>query len=368
MTYVPYGAKTVSVQQSGVVVFVDREREVVCYHVLPKVPTRPIRTPALGVVTQHETNLTALGSGCVRSMPGDRRYVKFALTLPALTETDKRSIMEQMPCIDEPQTPPMSTEDAAWLSVTNDTQRYEYRPNQEKGPAALYAEMHTISLVLQCLRGYSSCIALANTVETDWPQGGTGYPIAVRAFEVSEGILLKIILAVSHGAWRVEVSCDLEPCALSSRKIKYSTQVHGYYQRKQRSQLNRVSTEIGQIQTIANSITRAITTRVCHNDTHGHPEGYNQVDLTRATNCVSEMERLAAEGSDTVSKFGKLVDDGEARLRAHGPRLVAAEVHVGALSWVATILAVLINIVCVVILWLVCADSRSNRHRYRKLQ
>lgn len=220
MAYVPYGAKTVSVQQSGVVAFVDREREVVCYHVLPKAPTIPIRPPALGVVTKYETNFTALGSGCVRSMPGDRRYVKFAVTLPASTETDKRSIIEQMPCIDEPQNPPMSTEDATWLSAANDTQRYKYRPTQERGPVALYAEMHTISLVLQCLRGYSSCIALANILETtDWPQGGTGYPIAIRAFAVSEGVLLKIILAVSHGAMRVEVSCDLEPFALSSREF-----------------------------------------------------------------------------------------------------------------------------------------------------
>lgn len=129
-----------------------------------------------------------------------------------------------------------------------------------------------------------------------------------------------------------------------------------------------MSTEIRQIQTIANSITRAITTRVCHNDTHGHPRGHKQADLTRATNCVSEMERLVTEGSDTVSKFGKVVQYGEARLRAHGSRLVAAEVHVGALSWVTTILAVLINIVCLLTLWLMCADLRSNRHRYRKLQ
>lgn len=368
MAYVPYGAKTVRLQQSGVVVFVDREREVVCYHVLPKTPIRPIRTPGLGVVTKHETDIAALGTGCLRSMPGDRQYVKFALTLPALTETEKRSIMDHIPNIDEQQTPPIPIEDTMWLSVTNDTQRYEYRPNQDKGPSALYAEMHMISLVLQCLRGYSSCIALANIVETGWPQGGTGYPISIRAFEVSEGVLLKMILAVNHGALRVEVSCDLEPFALSSREIKYATQVRGYYQHKQRSQLDRVAADIGEIQAITNSIARAITTRVCHNDTHGHAEGYKLIDLTRMKNCVSEMERLATEGGYTVSKFGKLVQDGESRLRAHAPRLIAAQVHVGALSCVAAILAVLINVVCLVMLWLVCADSRSSRHRYRKLQ
>lgn len=347
MAYVPYGAKTVHLNQNGIVVFVDRVREVVCYHVLPKVQAVPIRTPALGVVTNHETNVTALGSGCVRNMPGDHRYVKLALTLPSATEADKLFIMKQMPRIDEPQNPPLSSEDKAWLSVANDTQRYEYRPHQARGPAALYAEMHTISVVLQCLSGYSSCVALANIVENNWPQGGTGYPIALRAFEVRQGVLLKMILAVSHGALRVETSCDLEPFAWSSHEIKYSAQVRGYYQRKQRSPLNRVFKEIGMIQSTANSITRAITAAVCQNDTHGHPRGYKWVDLIQAANCVGETERLTVEGSDTVSKLGKLVNDGDARLRAHGRHLIAAEVHVGALSWVAAILAVLINIVCV---------------------
>lgn len=368
MSYLPYGAKTVSVQHSGVVVFVDRERDVVCYHVLPKLSGGPIRTPAIGVVTKHEANVTALGSGCVHSVPGDRRYVKLAFTLPASTDTDKRSIIDQIPCVDEPQNPPMSTEDIDWLSATNDTQRYEYRPNHEKGQAALYDEMHTISLVTQCLRGYSACIALASIIGADWPQGGTGYPIAVRAFAVSEGVLLKIILTVSHGAVRVNVSCDLEPFALSSRDMKYTTQIRGYYQRKERSHLTQVSTEIARIQTVADYITRAITLKVCSTDTRGHPEWYKESALTRATYCVSETERLIAEGSETVSMFGAVVHDGEARLRAHGPRLVAAKVRVGALSWVATILAVLINIVCVVILWLVCANARSNQYRYRKLQ
>lgn len=125
--------------------------------------------------------------------------------------------------------------------------------------------------------------------------------------------------------------------------------------------------DIAQIQHNLDYIARAIITKVCRNHTHdGHPDSHKQVELTRATECVYEMDRLVDKGSDTVFRLQNVVQNGEARLLSHGPLLVATENHVGVISWIAAILAVLINIVCLLTLWLVCAESRPNR--YRKLE
>lgn len=368
MSYLPYGAETVSVNHGEAVVFVDRVRDVVCYHVPPKATGVPLRTRVTGVVTAQEATATALGSGCVRSVPTGTRYVRLAVTLPASTDTVKRAILDQMNGVYGPQDPPLSTEDVAWLSVTNDTDRYTPRPVHPKGQAALCDEIHAISLVTQCLRGYSACVALASMVGAEWPQGGTGYPAAVRAFTVSEGVLLKIVLAVHHGAAKVDVSCELEPFALSSREMKDRTQIRGYYQRAETPRLAQVSAEIARIHTAADYIARAISLKTCSADTLVRPEWHAESVLERAMRCVAEAERLIAEGSATVSKLVAAVSDGEARLGAYGPRLAEATIRVGASSGVATTLAVLINVACVVTLWIVCANARSNRYRSRKLQ
>lgn len=58
MSYIPYGAKTVRMNWSGVVAFVDTDKDVICYHVPPTTPGASLRTLPFGVAVKHaEHNL-----------------------------------------------------------------------------------------------------------------------------------------------------------------------------------------------------------------------------------------------------------------------------------------------------------------------
>lgn len=368
MSYIPYGAKTVLVNRSGVVVFVDTDRDVICYHVPP--PTTPgaaLRTLPFGVAVKHaERNL--LGVGCVQSVPGDRRHTRLAVTLPARTETEKETLLENIRLIRRSMSEPvLSLEDTMWLSHAADIEQ-QRSSVESKREAGAVAETHAISLVLQCLQRSSSCLALANVVENGWPQGGTGYPVDVRGFEVEAGVVLKMIVVANHGALTVTLSCDLKPFAFGSHDTRVNRQASGYYRRERRPLLDRVASEIGKIQSINTRVSRVITEGLCHNETCGDDAGSRGGYAMWAKDCVSATERLAAEANATVVAFGKVSYEAEARLRSNVPRVAAAKSRVAALSLVATVLALLINVVCIVMLYCVYSGPRSREHRYRKLQ
>lgn len=367
MSYIPYGAKTVRMNRSGVVVFVDTDRDVICYHVPPTTPGAALRTLPFGVAVKHaERNL--LGVGCVQSVPGDRRHTRLAVTLPARTETDKETLLENIRLIRRSMSEPvLSLEDTIWLSDAADIEQ-QRRSIESKREAGAVAEMHAISLVLQCLQRSSSCLALANVVENGWPQGGTGYPVDVRGFEVEAGVVLKMIVVANHGALTVTLSCDLKPFAFGSHDTRVNRQACGYYRRERRPLLDRVASEIGKIQSINTRIARVITERLCHNETCGDDARSRGGYVMWAKDCVSATEQLAAEANAAVVAFGKVSYEAEARLRSNVPRVAAAKSRVAALSLVATVLALLINVVCIVMLYCVYSGPQSREHRYRKLQ
>lgn len=367
MSYIPYGAKTVRMNRSGVVVFVDTDGDVICYHVPPTTPGAALRTLPFGVAVKHaERNL--LGVGCVQSVPGDRRHTRLAVTLPARTETEKETLLENIRLQRRSMSEPvLSLEDTIWLSHAADVEQ-QRRSVESKREADAVAEMHAISLVLQCLQRSSSCLALANVVENGWPQGGTGYPVDVRGFEVEAGVVLKMIVVANHGALTVTLSCDLKPFAFGSHDTRVNRQACGYYRRERRPLLDRVASEIGKIQSINTRVARVITERLCHNETCGDDAGSRGGYVMWAKDCVSATEQLAAEANATVVAFGKVSYEAEARLRSNAPRVAAAKSRVAALSLVATVLALLINVVCIVMLYCVYSGPRSREHRYRKLQ
>ncbi|KAL4009173.1 hypothetical protein ACER0C_003025 [Sarotherodon galilaeus] len=300
MNYIPCGAKTVRINRSGVVVFVDTDKDVICYHVPPTTPGEALRTLPFGVAVKN-TERNLLGVGCVQSVPGDRRHTRLAVTLPAWTKTEKETLLENIRLIRRSMSEPvLSLEDTIWLSHAADIEQ-QRRSVESKGEAGVFAEMHAVSLVLQCLQRSSSCLALANMVENSWPQGGTGYPVDVRAFAVEAGVVLKMIVVANHGALTVTLSCDLKTFAFGSHDTRVNRQGCGYYQRKGRPLLDQVASEIGKIQSVN---TRGTTERLCYNETCGDETRSHGGYVMWARDCVSATEQLAAEANATVVGFG----------------------------------------------------------------
>lgn len=240
-----------------------------------------------------------------------------------------------------------------------------------RGLASLIDTMHLISKTVECIRGSSSCMDLGDYADNNWPQGGTGYPIAISShLESSEEIVVKMIIRVNHGATRVTVPCELEPFSFGSENPSSPQPRPGYYMHTEEPLISRVKKYMTTVGPLTAWIVQPLALLYCPDvdQTLAAHLVSSDAYFQNTYECVNTMNRSLKARSDVFSRLGTLIEENEKTAEKTVKHVMSMTARTSALCLSATVLAVLINVSILTMLCSMCQGSRYSQQRYRKLQ
>ena len=220
--------------------------------------------------------------------------------------------------------------------------------------ANILAEINDRTRVIECVQGSSACVALGILAATEWPEGGTGQPVALTIVALRDELLLKMIALINHGATRVTTTCALKAFSFGSAPPELNRQVSGYYTTRNEDPLRDLAASVRSVQQMTNDVASDISEKLC-------------TDATVATaGCVSLAQSAISNVRKLVtSNFTRSVDSAYARIRMKVSRDNTDTSCATALAAVATTLDLLINVIVIVMAFRVC--TRNYNQYYRKL-
>ncbi|KAJ7984109.1 hypothetical protein DPEC_G00363930 [Dallia pectoralis] len=328
--FIPYGAQVVSLGYKDMEAFVDRDR--ICI----RAPATTVRSDGL-----RKRDLRSFTSG-----------LSHWLGAPVLTRHEE----EWLNC--------KAGVTSRWLRSALGSM------------ASVLDVMHLISKTVECIRGSSSCMELGDYADNNWPQGGTGYPIAISVVEaLDDEVSIKIIIRVNHGATRVKTSCDLKPFSFGSTQPSSPQTAPGFYMHTEEPLRLRVKRYVTDVGPRALWITQALTLLYCPDANQSLPNRIptSEDDFQRANDCVSMRNKSLMALSVLFAQLGSLIQ-GNVKTEALAVKHAAyISARTSTLCLSATVLAVLINITTIVLfcglgligngsVWLDSQDHRVILH------
>lgn len=185
--FIPYGAQVVNLNHKNLVAFVYRERDRICVHSPDTVRSSGLRFPSYGLrIEETETRGSDSDSDiCHRHiLNGKEHCARVSVTLLIGNESSSVFVESLL-------------NTSVWLGVHGLSAGEElwFYNHSDSGSGRDLVPGYIASNILECLKGSSSCMDLADYSINNWPQVGTGYPIAISAVADSyAGVSVKLIL------------------------------------------------------------------------------------------------------------------------------------------------------------------------------
>lgn len=369
--FIPYGAQVINLNYKDTVAFVDQDRDRICIHSHSTVVRRNgLRLPSSGIQSEAAEDRT---QGCDRYISGAEHRARLLVSLP-ITRQSRQAVLQSI--VDSSLwlgTPSLTREDEEWLSSKQVMTSRTTLPSLQgpRGLVSLIDTMHLISKTVECIRGSSSCMELGDYSDNNWPQGGTGYPIAISSHvESSEEIVVKTIILVNHGATRVTIPCELEPFSFGSEKLSLPQPRPGYYMHTEEPLNSRVKRYITTVGALTGAVVQPLALLYCPEMDQMPADHIASSDtyFRNSYQCVNMMNHSLKARSDVFSRLGTLIEENEKGAERTVKRVMSMSTRTSALCLSATVLAVLINVSILTMLCSMCQGSRYSQQRYRKLQ
>lgn len=372
---VPPGAHVVSLNYKGMVAFVNRNTGRICAHSPSTAVERsdgPLRLPSFGVqsITQEGESRRP---PCRSYISGARHRARVSVPVP-ITSESRGFVLRSLSDVSRWLGAPMLTgEERDWLSsseaVERDNRTSPPSPLQGawKGLASTPDSMHLISKTIECVRGSSSCVDLGDYANNRWPEGGTGYPIAISSIsKSSDEILVKMILCVNHGAVRVNIPCDWKPFSFESEQRSFLHPTQGYYTHTEEPQISKVRRYVATAGPLATGIVRPVAQLFCPDADRSLADHLpsSETYFQKTCDCVSVANETLWDLQEVFSRLGSLSGENGQTKR------VAPVTHsrVSALCLTAMVLTILINATLFSTLCCLCKGGLYHRRHVRKIQ
>lgn len=362
--FIPYGAQVINLNYKDRVAFVDQDR--ICIH-SPSTIVRSdgLRLPSFGQSEEDESH----PKGCYSYISRAEHRARVSVRLP-ITRESRESVLQSI--LDSSRwlgAPVLTREEEDWLSSKAVMKTSTTLPSLQ-GSLSIDS-MHLISKTVECIRGSSSCMELGDYADNNWPQGGTGYPIAILSVvESDDEILVKMIIHVNHGAIRVKIPCDLKPFSLGSEQPSSPQPMPGYYMHTEEPLISKLKDYVTNVGPLTAWIVQPLALLYCPDMDQSLADHLpsSEMYFQKTYDCVSVMNESLGDLRDVFSQLGSLIERNEKTVELTVKRLTYMLARTSALCLSATVLAVLINITVIAMLCSMCKGSRYSEQRYRKLQ
>lgn len=367
--FIPYGAQVINLNYKDMVAFVDYDRDRICIH-SPSTVVRSdgLRLPSFGQSKEDKSH----PKGCYSYISEAEHRARVSVSL-SITRESKESVLQSI--LDSSRwlgAPVLTREEDDWISskvvMTNRTTLPSLQGS--RGLASIDS-MHLISKTVECIRGSSSCMELGDYADNNWPQGGTGYPIAISSVvESDDEILVRMIIHVNHGALRVKIPCDLKPFSFGSEQPSSPQPTPGYYMHTEEPLISKVKKYVTNVGPLTAWIGQPLALLYCPDMDRSLADHLPSSDMyfQKTYNCVSVMNESLGDLRDTFSQLGSLIEGNEKTVELTVKRVAYMSARTSALCLSATVPAVLINITLIAMICSMCKGSRYSQQRYRKLQ
>lgn len=369
--FIPYGAQAINLNYKDTVAFVDQDRDRICIHTHSSiVRSNGLRLPSFGIQSEAEDSHT---KGCETYISGAEHRARLLVSLP-ITRHWRQAVVQSI--VDWSSwlgASSLTREEEDWLSSKQVMKSSITRPYRQssRGLRAIIDTMYLISKTVECIRGASSCIELGDYVDNKWPQGGTGYPIAISShMESAEEILIKMIIHVNHGARRVSIPCELNPFSFGSEKVTSPQPRPGYYMQTEEHLVSKVKKYMTTVGPLTGWIVQPVALLYCPESDKMLADHLPSSDtfFQNTYNCVTMMNHSVKAQSDVFSRLGALIEENEKMTVETVKHVMSMSTRTSALCLVSTVLAVLISISILTMLCSMCQGSLYSQQRYRKLQ
>lgn len=362
--FIPYGAHVVNLEYKSAVAFVDQDKDTICVH-WPNATVRSngMRFPSLGirnVELADERN----SSGCCRHVHRAQHRARLSWILP-VTRESKHSVLGGLSKLKTWLGYSVLTEEEQeWLCVVENQ-----TVSAKQDVDGVLDQLHFMSQVLECIRGSRSCIELGDYVTNGWPQGGTGYPIAIHSIDLDTEISVKLIIAANHGALTIKTPCDIIPFSFGSGHFASPAITEGYYTRNQGVMLSDVITYVIKVEQQTVGITRRLLSLYCNQTLRPGDKSVSHRDYLRAASkCVTATQETIAKSKEFSSDVVVIIEHNRNKWQYTAQQVTATVAHSSALCLSAVLLALLVDVALVVTLCYLCKAVQRNTIRYRKVQ
>lgn len=370
VTCIPYGAHVIDLNYKDMVAFVDQNMDRICIHSPSKAArSNNLRFPSFGIQSKEDGSDP---KSCNSYISGAEHHATVLVPLP-ITRESRDSIIQSILKISRWLGAPVLTrEEEQWLSsmtvITNRTTSTHLKDTE--GLVSILDSMHLISKTVECIGGSSSCMELGDYADNSWPQGGTGYPIAISSVFVSDDeVLIKMLIRVYHGAISVKIPCDMKPFSFGSEQLLSPQPSPGIYMDTQEQLISKMRKYVTKVGTLTPLIEQPLALLYCR-DMDQSPVDHPSSDMhfEKTYNCVHMMNEYIRDFKNVCNTLGSMVEANENTLELTVKRVAYISSRTSALCLCATVLALLINITLIMILCSMCKVSRYRQQRYRKLQ
>lgn len=381
---VPPGARLVSLNYKDTVAFVNRDRDRICIHspsaAVEARSEEPVRLPSSGVWSMRQEGRKEDKRQlllCHSHVSGARYHARVSVSVPITSEL-KESILRRLSDMSHWfGTPELTREEQEWLSHSEAlTDNHVAIPQPPRGAwngsVSTPDSMYLISKMTECLRGSSSCMDLGDFSDNRWPQGGTGYPIAIVPIgsESSDKILVKLILRVNHGAVQVRIPCEWKPFYFGSGQPPYLHLTEGYYTHTEEPQISKEKRYVTTVGPLVAGIVRSVASLFCLDTAESLGDHLPSLDthLQKTNECVSVANKRLCDFQKTFSYLTLLSQENRKAAEFRVKRLAYitdSRVHV--LCLISLLLTTLINIILIAPL---CTRSfvSTRKQCYRKVR
>lgn len=367
--FIPYGAQVVNLNYKNMVAFVDEDMDRICIH-SPSAVVRSagLRLPSFGIQSEEAEDGT---EGCMSYISGAVHRARVLVQLP-ITRESKESVLQSISNSSHWIGPPVLTmEEEDWLSskVMKNNRRTLPSPQSSQGFVSSRDSVHLISKTLECIRGSGSCMELGDYAENNWPQGGTGYPIAISSIvESDQEISIKIIIHVNHGVMQVKIPCNTKPFFFGSEQPSFPQLMQGYYMHTEEPTISKAKRYLTNVGPLTARIVQPLALLYCPrmNQSLADHLPSSEIYFQRTYDCVNMMNASLWDLRDVFSQLRSLIEDNEKTTELAIKRVLHMSTRTSALCLSAMLLVVLINITLIA---MICSNrSRCSEQRYRKLQ
>lgn len=357
--FIPRGARAVDLDYKSAVAFVDRDKDTICVY-WPNATSRrnDSRFPSLGARRTVELRGERSNNvSCRRRARGAQHRARLTWTLPVAREY-KRSALDSLSKLQTWLGSSVVTkEERDWWTGADS----RVRESEKRDIPGVLDRLHFESQVYQCLSGSSSCAGLGDYAINGWPQGGAGYPVAIRGIDSDTEISVKLIVAANYGSLAVKSPCDIVPFSLGSDRR--APIAGGYYAREQGDPLSDAIAYGAGVEQHVTEIAQQLLLSLRCNRTASRREY-----LRAASECVTATE-------DAVAKSKEFSSDVVATIRRNGDawqsatqQLAFRRVRSAALCLSALLLALAIHAALVATLCCLRKETKRNASRCRKAQ
>lgn len=369
--FIPYGAHVVDLDYKSAVTFVDQDKDTICvYWPNNTVRSNGTRFPSLGarrtVELQGDRNNSV---SCSRLVHEAQHHARLSWLFPVASEY-KHSVLGSLSKL---QTwlgsSVLTKEERDWLTSTDNQTVRVGSVSDEQNIHGVLDQLHFLSQVFQCIRGSSSCIELGDYVINGWPQGGTGYPIAIHSIDVDTEISVKLIIAANYGSLVVKSPCDITPFSFGSDHEASAAITEGYNTREQDVILSDAIAYAANVEQLTTGIAQRLLSLYCNRTIRSE---YNSVShreyLRTASECVTATKDAVSKSKSFSLDVVATIDRNRDNWRSITQQLAFEQARSAALCLSALLLALLIHAALVATLCNLCKVEKRNTSRFRKVQ